>query len=43
VQAHADDLANEEPLEIRVGERSISVTMRTPGHDSLPPVLAQRS
>lgn len=32
-QAHADDLANEEPLEIRVGDRSISVTMRTPGHD----------
>jgi FdhD protein len=34
VQAHADELANEEPLEIRVDGRSISVTMRTPGHDS---------
>lgn len=31
---HDDELANEEPLEIRVGERSISVTMRTPGHDT---------
>lgn len=29
-----DELANEEPLEIRVEDRSISVTMRTPGHDS---------
>src|SRR5688572_19632774 len=28
-----DDLAVEEPLEIRVETRSISVTMRTPGHD----------
>ena len=28
-----DLLAVEEPLEIRLGERSISVTMRTPGHD----------
>ena len=28
-----DDLAIEEPLEIRVETRSISVTMRTPGHD----------
>src|SRR6266478_5839602 len=26
-------LAVEEPLEIRVGSRSLSVTMRTPGHD----------
>jgi FdhD protein len=33
-QVHVDELANEEPLEIRVGERSISVTMRTPGHDA---------
>lgn len=32
-QQQSDELANEEPLEIRVGERSISVTMRTPGHD----------
>jgi FdhD protein len=29
-----DLLAVEEPLEIRVGSRSLSVTMRTPGHDS---------
>ena len=28
-----DFLAVEEPLEIRVGARSLSVTMRTPGHD----------
>ncbi|WP_439029725.1 formate dehydrogenase accessory sulfurtransferase FdhD [Gordonia terrae] len=29
----ADTLAVEEPLEIRVGGTSVSVTMRTPGHD----------
>src|ERR1700738_4785461 len=28
-----DSLAVEEPLEIRLGSRSLSVTMRTPGHD----------
>jgi len=28
-----DFVAREEPLEIRVGGRSIAVTMRTPGHD----------
>jgi FdhD protein len=28
-----DYLAAEEPLEIRIGENSLSVTMRTPGHD----------
>lgn len=28
-----DYLAAEEPLEIRVGDRPLSVTMRTPGHD----------
>lgn len=32
-EACADDLAREEPLEIRIGGRSIAVTMRTPGHD----------
>lgn len=30
---HIDDLVVEEPLEIRVGGRPVSVTMRTPGHD----------
>jgi FdhD protein len=29
-----DELAEEEPLEIRVRGRAISVTMRTPGHDN---------
>src|SRR3954466_1933127 len=29
-----DELAIEEPLEIRVRGRAISVTMRTPGHDA---------
>ncbi len=28
-----DALAGEEPLEIRIGRRAISVTMRMPGHD----------
>src|SRR5580693_9383618 len=28
-----DYLAAEEPLEIRIGDTPISVTMRTPGHD----------
>jgi FdhD protein len=28
-----DELAVEEPLEIRIKNRSVSVTMRTPGHD----------
>lgn len=28
-----DHLAAEEPLEIRVGGRSLAITMRTPGHD----------
>ena len=32
--AHAQDyLAVEEPLEIQIGKKPISVTMRTPGHD----------
>jgi FdhD protein len=29
----ADELAIEEPLEIRIGDQPVSVTMRTPGHD----------
>lgn len=33
VQARQDDLAAEEPLEIRVAGRPLTVTMRTPGQD----------
>src|SRR5947207_8066436 len=33
VRQERDELAIEEPLEIRVRGRAISVTMRTPGHD----------
>jgi FdhD protein len=33
VQARQDDLAAEEPLEIRISGRPLTVTMRTPGHD----------
>jgi FdhD protein len=33
VRRKDDYLAAEEPLEIRVGEEPLSVTMRTPGHD----------
>ena len=35
-EAHTDkdELVAEEPLEIRVGGRGVSVTMRTPGHDA---------
>ncbi|HKD37124.1 MAG TPA: sulfurtransferase FdhD, partial [Pirellulales bacterium] len=41
-ESRADRLAVEEPLEIRLafgpiggrGERSVSITMRTPGHDA---------
>jgi FdhD protein len=29
-----DELADEEPLEIRVAGKSIAITMRTPGHDA---------
>ena len=31
---HTDELATEEPLEIRIDDHPISVTMRTPGHDA---------
>jgi FdhD protein len=34
VREEQDELAEEEPLEIRVRGRAISVTMRTPGHDA---------
>ena len=33
VRAVQDSLAAEEPLEIRIGESPLTVTMRTPGHD----------
>ena len=33
VESASDELAVEEPLEIRVKNRAVSVTMRTPGHD----------
>lgn len=33
VRRFQDYLVGEEPLEIRVGDRPLSVTMRTPGHD----------
>ncbi|HWX18288.1 MAG TPA: formate dehydrogenase accessory sulfurtransferase FdhD [Candidatus Binatia bacterium] len=33
LKSRADNLAREEPLEIRVRGRSIAVTMRTPGHE----------
>ena len=33
-RAEVDDIVAEEPLEIRVRGRAISVTMRTPGHDA---------
>ena len=29
-----DSVAGEEPLEIRIGRRSVAVTMRTPGDDA---------
>ena len=33
VSPHGDTLAAEEPLEIRIGNLPLTVTMRTPGHD----------
>jgi FdhD protein len=33
VDSCADEIAVEEPLEIRVGGQSVAVVMRTPGHD----------
>ncbi|HKO53792.1 MAG TPA: formate dehydrogenase accessory sulfurtransferase FdhD [Polyangiaceae bacterium] len=33
LQSHPDELATEEPLEIRVAGEPLAVTMRTPGHD----------
>jgi len=30
---HRDDLTIEEPLEIRIGQKTVATTMRTPGHD----------
>jgi FdhD protein len=32
-QDAADELAVEEPLEMRVGDETLAITMRTPGHD----------
>jgi FdhD protein len=34
VRSLQDSLAAEEPLEIRIGDRPLTVTMRTPGHDA---------
>jgi FdhD protein len=33
LQYHRDDLTVEEPLEIRIGRKTVATTMRTPGHD----------
>jgi FdhD protein len=33
VRSVQDSLAAEEPLEVRIGESPLTVTMRTPGHD----------
>ena len=32
-EAKADEIAEEEPLELRFGKKTLAVTMRTPGHD----------
>ncbi len=33
LEYHCDDLTIEEPLEIRIGRKTVATTMRTPGHD----------
>src|SRR5206468_12902735 len=33
IEQVVDEVAEEEPLEIRVKSRAVSITMRTPGHD----------
>src|SRR5262245_5419398 len=33
LEYHRDELTIEEPLEIRIGDKTIATTMRTPGHD----------
>jgi FdhD protein len=33
LEFHHDDLTMEEPLEIRIGSKTVATTMRTPGHD----------
>jgi FdhD protein len=33
LEYHHDDLTIEEPLEIRIGRKTLATTMRTPGHD----------
>ena len=33
LEYHRDDLTIEEPLEIRIGRRTVATTMRTPAHD----------
>ena len=33
LEYNRDDLTIEEPLEIRIGEKTVATTMRTPGHD----------
>src|SRR5204862_7677965 len=33
LEYHRDDLTIEEPLEIRIGRKTIATTMRTPGND----------
>src|SRR5213079_3159999 len=33
LEFHRDNLTVEEPLEIRIGRKTLATTMRTPGHD----------